>query len=1648
MPSEITRIIDFSYTAPELPSPLIRRPTIISTLLTLYGPNIDAVCIDSPTGYGKTSLLLDFATSIQSPCFSTFLKSSSRLSYDPSLVRADLANQVHWFLYSSRLPESSEPTDGHLRNLWSRCARHLHRNRQIGYIIVDGLYHVPEDEKLTRLSILELLPIGIKQFRFLFSSNQGGMLGAEEKKLHVREYPISPFTVHETDEYLCDLVPEKDIRSKYHSDLGGVPTYLSSVRRIIEATGNFEIEDSTDLDKLLEAEWNHIKPTSKDTQKALAYLIALGRPVSIETIKLMSGILESPLESEFRSLPFLSFSTKTNGWEFTSDIFRCFVEDKLKYLVNTATEKLATQLLKNPDSDESLTHLPLYLEKTGNTDTLLEWLNEGRLASILHKTKTVIGVEPTLRNAISVSHSGKSDGALTTYALARSSTRQLAQPTGMEFEIRARSELGDVDGALAVANDVPLLTQRLRLLSICADSLSNTPGYDIQPLIDEIRGICEIIDVEKLSNEEAIDIATDLYPINPKLAIEILKKSITGNVEDLSFETALAQVSLSALRTKALSDGGDNDQSNHSTPKEVLIDKKLHRLLQASAVFFGEKSAKEVLETTSPIDDASARLYIQRKWIAHHPNREDTLDIVEIALRDAISETEFVPNATFYREISSSLPYVTDVDRRRDLISIIDGQLPNIVSKGPTVDVVRLQLIFAKCNYQENDLKRTATRLEELYLEIIDPIEEHETKMGCLGWFVAELHNLDTAGNLAEINELIEDEFKKTLREVLDHCANHYYILEEAIHALAIFKPLQAVDVAQQLNTLERRNLAFHRIIFSICRSKFSIDDFDFLLNTFDLMENGTEKDEAYEEISKFIATELEDGTISTQKIKLFISRTNNCLSSICKIDGIGNILVGLANKDKDNPYCVELKNLLISEFQGIDSERIKYRVACQQITKFKSPFPDLTEVLFSYVSKVQNRALVSENVEQGHFFILDLISKIASALAQADMLSKSDVDRISDIFSRFNDGYRKACLLSSFAFYLWRENHSEFFSDIVNNHLWPTLKSLNINDHISVYTAWREAYPVLWLDDRDRARNSIKHFPSESQDDCISSIIYSILNRQPYGEPFDYSGSTKVFLKYSDMENLLHLCNETNEDALIFFVYQRIADELTRKKSGVNLSREQKVEIARRMVSVADNRLPIESGIRHDGYKILCKAQALRINELDSLNWANLIQSGKNLSNSADRIFVLTHLAASLPTNKIRQRNKILCLAEEETEKLKSTEDKFDRYMSIADLIYEKDRVLAARTLKKANETVSHTKGRRSTIFEHRLVNLAYRFDPDLPMKLAALHDDDPARDGYRERVIEQINRQQLKADIGDTRSKLDISTLRDNPNLASAAWQAVGGLNSGRLIATDIVRLREMLVCASNYPLNTSYPMYSWVITNVTMKYAKGGSAKKGGDTKRYIREIFEGFLRGAEFYVLASGGENGLGSHPEWDDKGGTENHVLILPGQRDKGIKYIQNWIQERAEEYIVIVDPYFGTEELEYIIQIMDIDPSLQVKILTSKQHNRKYDEGLPDAYSAAWRNMCDQTPPETEITVVGVENSGKAPFHDRWIYSKTAGLSIGTSLNSLGVRDTQISMLGSDGVGRIKIAMEQYLNKTVKVDGNGERVRYESFELW
>ena len=445
MTAEVAKTIHLSYTAPSLPTPLIQRPNLISAISQLFDSSFAAVCVEGRPGYGKTTLLREFAEQCSHPCFSLFLREGSRHSYDPVLARADLTNQLYWHLETRRLPDEHEPTDAEFQTLLRRCTRNLSRHNSTAYFIVDGLHNIPEEDAALLQAILSFLPFGIRPFRFLFSTDSSQDIFRYHKTLNVKHFVLMAFTPHETDEFLSDVITPKSLRLEHHNALGGVPSLLASTRRQLLSRPNTDDFHSLslppDIDAFLEAEWQLLAPLSTTTETVLSYLVAYSRPISTAQLSHYTNLPTDEVEKILCDLSFVSFSTHLGGWEFTSEPFRSFAERKLRNPIKDATEQIATRLLQDPDSNETLNLLPQYLQRIADANKILEWFDEHRFAKILLNSRSPAWTEPILRNAIVLSHDSRNDRALTTYSVLRSIVPQITNITGIENEIRAVARL-------------------------------------------------------------------------------------------------------------------------------------------------------------------------------------------------------------------------------------------------------------------------------------------------------------------------------------------------------------------------------------------------------------------------------------------------------------------------------------------------------------------------------------------------------------------------------------------------------------------------------------------------------------------------------------------------------------------------------------------------------------------------------------------------------------------------------------------------------------------------------------------------------------------------------------------------------------------------------------------------------------------------------------------------------------------------------------------------------------------------------------------------------------------------------------------------------------------------------------------------------
>jgi hypothetical protein len=127
------------------------------------------------------------------------------------------------------------------------------------------------------------------------------------------------------------------------------------------------------------------------------------------------------------------------------------------------------------------------------------------------------------------------------------------------------------------------------------------------------------------------------------------------------------------------------------------------------------------------------------------------------------------------------------------------------------------------------------------------------------------------------------------------------------------------------------------------------------------------------------------------------------------------------------------------------------------------------------------------------------------------------------------------------------------------------------------------------------------------------------------------------------------------------------------------------------------------------------------------------------------------------------------------------------------------------------------------------------------------------------------------------------------------------------------------------------------------------------------------------------------------------------AVIGPGERGKAVNALAIWVAEVGSEYIKIVDPYFGPQELHIIASLSQVLRGLRFLVITSRKHHHKVEQPWERVYSEYWRTrVSEEAPPDIEVCVVGLEGSGDPLNHDRYWLTKGAGLKSGSSANAFG----------------------------------------------
>lgn len=1624
---------------------IINRDNILDAIESILENETKLIVVEAEEGMGKTALLTQFAQRHRNQSICLFIRPTSRWGYDPEVLRYDLCNQLSYILNEKELNDPNEATDMFLRNSYLRLSKQSRLSGDKIYFIIDGLEDIPKDNANIGEVILSMFYFGFPNFKFIFSGDTSMLPDSITKYVKCKSFPLTGFTLNETENFFNDLNIEKKALEEIYLNCKRIPGRLSTVKRILISGTSIEellSSKSEHWDDLFEIEWKSIY--DNDLQKKVLAVVALDNRK--HTIKEISEILKEDLVVVQNLLLNLSFiridPSKDLEVKFVTESFRKFTAKKLISYNKLVNELIVDYLLKEPESNDSLTYLPIYLEQSGKYETLLDYLSPSHFIEMLKRSQSLNVLYQKADIGISTSKKMNRDGDLVRFSIQKSIIKELENAQIWRSEVEARMDLKEYESAISLAESTMIKEDRLHLLSIISRKMREQGLIVSTEIIEQIKEIYNEI-ASIIDREKSIEIASDLIYSCPDIAIDMVEKTNRGESGENELDWAFAKLTIATLAKGNSIEYSETLQSINSKIK----DPGLRNLNNSVNLLVGNYTSRQIISEVEKLDNTTNKLFFLRQWLIVNYENDNSADILQYALKLAITTTAYSPNATLFRELSTPLPFIKDINEIKLLIGTFDSQKGTAESVGPTEDYIRLQLNLAHAE-SNFDFKACINRLVDIYLYISE-LHDLVIKSICLSRYVSVITVIDPEKRLEDsdgLHSMSKQELEICLNELLNTTAEHFEVSKGIIKALAKNKPEMALNIANKLNTEDRRNRAFMELIKSNLKNSIQKLDLLFLRDVLDNITDIEIKDEAITEILDRVDYEKNciDTIIDDLIPIITIIKDIQDADIHCKACCIGYSILSKVPENKYGSLSDSLLRELEKVWGSIETGWRKVNIGYQIVSFISKSSIDKAKYYMEKTESYKNEISIdADSMAFSYISTLQLAARAYSGLLIRKFNSKNDLDRLCTLIDQIPSYGERAKIWGELALRCYKLNKIQEGKAFVIDHVKPLLQHISNID--SQY--WNDLIivlaPSLYLCHGLTAMEEISKLHPAQRDYAYYNICSYILTKHIMGNPYDDSKRNDIYVSFEEILDVCEVLSKMEDDSAIYTIISIISETIYYGKSKYTL--QQRSDAINRLMSIIDSKLPCIKNIKHDGYKIVAKAQIARIKRANSAEWSKLIDEARKIDNIADRVFILCTIASLLPSSGSMNQTQILIEAKNLIEKIPSTLDKISRLKFFASLSWGISGELSRECIQSAMKYAIHGDSLEYINAQRNLIDLAYRLDPDLASSLASLVDADEARKNAKINMNKQIKINKLKTSTIEN-SKMGIQDINfDDFDYSKTAWKLLGSLNSGRIDTVNNDVIREYVNIIHKLPLSKSYPILAWLVENSVVRFCNSNEAQI------FIRQIFESLLLGSELCLRMGERTSSIIKQSTYNLIVSEENNsILIHPGERELAIEYIKNWIDHNVNDYLKISDPFFGLEDLDILRIIRLLKPDCRVQILTSIKHQNMEKIKLPwdSEYRCYWKSrISEQNPPDTDIIIIGTESRGEPPIHDRWWITKGSGLQMGTSFNSLGlVKISDISVMDQEKAMLREQEIDQYILRQ-KREINGERILTTIFTL-
>lgn len=1633
--AEVVTLPSLNPGFPDQPDKVIERGNLINLIESQFDADADLVVVEGGEGYGKTTLLAQYVKTYPDSACSAFIVAGSKWSYDPDIIRYELANQLNWILQKKEL-DDERVTEGEMGRLYHKISHKWKYDEKHLRIVVDGLDNIPDVDEGLLSPIISLLPVGMGDFRVLVSGDGDQIKEQLRRTKTVKIVPVPAFSTGQTLEYLSNIGLDEEDALDLHKSLKGVPGYLATARSLLLAGEDPEdiiSGSAAGMEELYASLWRRAGDLSRETENALGFRALFDRTFSTRELSNLLDSEKDELEDRLSALPFCKISDQSNV-VFVTEGFRSFVAGELKSRKPELREVIINRLLENPDSEDAFRHLPTLLAEKGDYQELLEYLSTENLEEIVRSTGAVSPLYRQIQVGLQGAKELRREGDLLRLGLDRSVITELSGLDVRSAEVEARMALGREGSARLLVDQVRLKEDRLHLLSIIA-RMEKQEGREPDPdVTEEVKRLFNEIDLSVLGRR-ASTIAAELVHTNPGLALELVEEA-TGKGEGGSVDRALAMLSFSAAAI-----GPDSGEGVTEKIVDRIQSPRLRTITGEASLLFDEYSPVKAVERAKAADSIESALFILRLWLEVNSKRDGAIKVTEYALDRIVESRDYIAGADVFRELAAPLKHSANKDAIGSIISKIEAQRTVIRDRGPLVEYFRLicELARGEVVYDEDD---AYLRLIDAYRET-DSIDELSDRLEVL----AEIHK--SISRIVKAREgrddlQVEAAVRADFYECLDRLANtvafQFTSVERTIEVLSKDDLALANEIASSLYTQSRCDKALLKAVKSGLRVPDDSLDLLGIVNALDGIDGKLERDRAIDLVVRRIAAVPADDPVEEEVLSRLFEPTFEIWEpeQFCRA---GCYWLIIATKHKgivSSGFIKDFEERLKSRWLNVEPYRKRVEVGFRIAALLAEDRPELADSIFEQtVSLRGNRPLEGSGQSSTLISCLSLATRAYRGVVASNLEVEADRNKLEDLIGAVSDRRTRGKLWAEVALRAHFSGREDVAERIVGSQLRPLVEpELWAED----YYRWQllvEVAPALYRSNPVATEDRLDGLPQPLRDDALGSIANAILRKSVPGEPYKSYADQAASIDYEEALTLANLGKAAETSGVKYPIIRKLT--ATGKHSDI-FTYEQKNTLAEKIREIAAD-FPLEGDVPHEGYNIAGEAAALSLIRSDQKDWNELCDRAEKLPNASDRTYVLGAISEFMPDGRYGQAN-IFERAVEEAKSIGSVYDSVERLVSLSEVALQFDQ---SRSRGCIEEAISLTRGKELNDvkkLQRRAVDIAYRIDREFAKDLVDLLDQDPAREqpSDRERLAQlrsYVGRQVKVRKIRDEVStgSAGVFGRMDQEELAESGRETLGSLNARRMVAFERPVLQDLIFELSRFDLSVAYYWYSSLVESAVLKYSGTDEAET------ILRPLFDSLcnvsgLCGALIRERTEKVGRGL-------SKRKVESDSFIVRGDREEALKALRKWLRENVEEVVVICDPYFGPKDVEALQLIQFEAPDAEIRVMTSAAHHKESVEGVwSDRYHEHWNRISDERPPSTEIVIVGKRPTGEPPIHDRWWFGDDAGIRTGTSFNALGKgKAAEVSPIEEDKLDAYRREVFRFVDDRIR-DYEGGIIEY------